>query len=51
VIVAPADGDATLDEAIAELRAQGEVVVVALPGETHQGAKRLVHQEGMWRIE
>ncbi len=51
VIVAPADDDATLAETIEDLRAKGEAVVVALPGEAHEGAQRLVHQNGTWRVE
>jgi ATP phosphoribosyltransferase regulatory subunit len=51
VIVAPANDDASLAKAIAELRAKGEVVVVALPGETHQDAQRLVDGGDSWHIE
>jgi hypothetical protein len=49
--VAPAADDPKLAKAIAELRAQGECVVVALPGETHEAAKRLVKNGGNWRVE
>lgn len=51
VIVAPADDDAELARAIAGLRAQGEAVVVALPGETGEGARRLVPRNGRWQVE
>ena len=51
VIVAPADDDATLAETIEDLRAKGEAVVVALPGEAHEGTQRLIHQNGTWRVE
>jgi ATP phosphoribosyltransferase regulatory subunit len=51
VIVAPADGDAALARTIEALRAQGESVVVALPGETHESARRLVHKGGSWHVE
>jgi len=50
-IVAPAADDPALAQAIAALRQQGECVVVALPGESHEGAKRLVKDGGRWRIE
>jgi ATP phosphoribosyltransferase regulatory subunit len=51
VIVAPADDDAALAKAIDELRAKGEAVVVALPGETRDGACRLVHRNERWVVE
>ena len=50
VIVAPANDDASLAKAIDELRAKGEVVVVALPGETHPGAQRLTRSGASWRV-
>ena len=43
-IVAPADDDAALAQAIEKLRAQGEAVVVALPGETHESSRSAVHE-------
>jgi ATP phosphoribosyltransferase regulatory subunit len=49
-IVAPAGDDASLARAIADLRAQGESVVVALPGETHEGAQRLIKSGASWRV-
>ncbi len=51
VIVAPDTANPGLDEAIAELRAAGQCVIVALPGETHPGARRLVHAGGRWQVE
>jgi ATP phosphoribosyltransferase regulatory subunit len=51
VIVAPEDDDAGLAKAVEELRAKGEAVVVALPGETHEDAKRLVRSDGSWHLE
>jgi len=51
VIVAPAADDPALAKAIDDLRTQGECVVVALPGETHEAAKRLVKKGGNWRVE
>jgi ATP phosphoribosyltransferase regulatory subunit len=51
VVVAPAAGDASLAKAIDELRAGGEVVIVALPGEQHEGARRLVRKNGTWQVE
>jgi len=50
VIVAPADRDAALAKAIDELRARGEAVVVALPGEAHEGARRLIKTGAAWRV-
>jgi ATP phosphoribosyltransferase regulatory subunit len=50
-ILAPDDADGDLARVIAELRAQGESVVVALPGETNAGARRLVRDGGRWRVE
>lgn len=49
-IVAPADGDASLAKAIEELRARGESVVVALPGESHEGAQLLIKSGASWRV-
>ncbi len=51
VIVAPGDGDAALAVEIARLRAQGEAVVIALPGEAHEGARRLVRTGDRWLVE
>jgi len=51
VVVAPAADDASLSKAIEELRARGEVVIVALAGEQHDGARRLIRQDGTWRVE
>ncbi|MCC6195424.1 MAG: ATP phosphoribosyltransferase regulatory subunit [Burkholderiales bacterium] len=50
-IVAPAEDDAELARAAAALRARGEAVIVALPGETHEGVRKLVHRSGGWRVE
>jgi ATP phosphoribosyltransferase regulatory subunit len=50
VVVAPAGGDASLAKAIEALRARGDVVIVALPGEEHAGAKRLVLNDGTWQV-
>ncbi|MCC7328147.1 MAG: ATP phosphoribosyltransferase regulatory subunit [Burkholderiales bacterium] len=50
-IVAPADPDPALARAIEALRARGECVVVALPGEAEDGRRRLVRSGGQWRIE
>ena len=47
----PADDDAALAQAIEKLRAQGEAVVVALPGEAHEGSRRLVKSRRSWRVE
>jgi ATP phosphoribosyltransferase regulatory subunit len=51
VIVAPPVDDPALAAAIDELRARGEAVIVALPGEAHEGAQRLVRSGGNWHIE
>ena len=50
VIVAPPDEDASLAKAIADLRSKGEVVVIALPGEEHEGGKRLTKSGASWRV-
>lgn len=50
-ILAPPDPDPELARAIATLRARGESVVVALPGETDSGGRRLVQVGGQWRVE
>lgn len=54
-ILAPHRDDAGLRAAVAQLRAQGEIVIEALPG--HEGTwqeagceRRLVEQDGEWRI-
>ncbi len=54
-ILAPGTDDASLDAAVAKLRAAGEVVVVELPG--HEGARdeidcdrRLEKKDGKWRV-
>ncbi|HEX4781575.1 MAG TPA: ATP phosphoribosyltransferase regulatory subunit [Usitatibacter sp.] len=54
-IVAPVQDDPALARAIAELRAQGSVVVVEMPGtEIHGGelgaTKRLEKKDGKWRV-
>jgi ATP phosphoribosyltransferase regulatory subunit len=49
-IVAPAIDDASLAAAIEELRARGEAVIVALPGEAHEGAQRLIKSGASWRV-
>jgi ATP phosphoribosyltransferase regulatory subunit len=51
VIVAPDEDDAELARAIDGLRAKGESVIVALPDETHGGARRLVRHRGRWHVE
>lgn len=55
-ILAPVDADAALVAMIAELRASGEVVVMALPG--HDGTwneagcdRHIVRREGAWTVE
>jgi ATP phosphoribosyltransferase regulatory subunit len=54
-VLAPADDDSALLEAVADLRAQGERVVAALPGvapeELKEGCDRqLVHRNGRWDV-
>ncbi len=54
-IFAPADADASLAAAIAELRQQGRVVIQSLGGdhETPEAlgcAQRLIQQDGAWRL-
>jgi len=51
VIVAPSVDDSALAKTIDGLRAKGECVVVALPGETHDGARTLVERNGRWQVE
>jgi len=51
VIVAPSVGDSALAKTIDGLRTKGECVVVALPGETHDGARMLVERNGRWQVE
>ena len=51
IIHAPADPDPALATAIAALRARGEAVVTALPGETRASGRRLVLARGQWRVE
>jgi ATP phosphoribosyltransferase regulatory subunit len=55
-ILAPCDGDAALAQQAASLRAQGEIVVAALPG--HEGTwneagcdRQLVLRDGRWTVE
>lgn len=55
-VLAPPGGDAALREAIADLRARGEVVIEALPG--HEGTwgeagcdRQLVLRAGQWLVE
>jgi ATP phosphoribosyltransferase regulatory subunit len=50
-IHAPDDTDRELARMIAELRGQGESVVIALPGETNAGGRRLVKDGGRWKVE
>ncbi len=54
-IFAPAEGDAALEAAIADLRAAGECVLRGLPGQTGDAAamgceRRLVKSGGKWRV-
>ena len=49
-IVAPAGDDPSLAKAIADLRAQGECVVIALPGESHEGARQFIKSGASWRV-
>jgi ATP phosphoribosyltransferase regulatory subunit len=51
IVYAPEDSDPTLVRAIAALRARGEAVVVALPGEGDASDRRLVLVRGAWRVE
>ena len=51
MIVAPDDPDPALAAAVAALRARGEAVVVALPGESGEGRRRLVATGGTWHVE
>ncbi len=51
VIVAPDGADAALARTIDDLRARGECVIVALPGEAHDGARRLVPDGAGWKVE
>ena len=55
-ILAPAESDAALQDAVSRLRAQGEVVMTALPG--HDGSwneagcdRQLVRRDGRWTVE
>ena len=50
-ILAPDDADPALASAVAALRARGEAVVIALPGETGEGRRRLVAAGGAWHVE
>ncbi|MBI1398433.1 MAG: ATP phosphoribosyltransferase regulatory subunit [Betaproteobacteria bacterium] len=54
VIHAPASGDPALREAIARLRAQGEAVIVDLPGEREAlgnvPLRELVAKDGHWQV-
>ncbi|MBK9117349.1 MAG: ATP phosphoribosyltransferase regulatory subunit [Betaproteobacteria bacterium] len=51
VILAPDVADPALAAAIAALRAEGEAVVIALPGEAAEGRRRLVAAGGAWHVE
>jgi len=51
IVVAPADADPALARAVAQLRARGERVIVALPGESHAGARRLVRDGAQWKLD
>jgi ATP phosphoribosyltransferase regulatory subunit len=55
-ILAPCDGDAALAQQVASLRAEGEIVIAALPG--HEGTwneagcdRQLVLRDGRWTVE
>ncbi|WP_456445952.1 ATP phosphoribosyltransferase regulatory subunit [Thiolapillus sp.] len=55
-IVAPADGDADLEQKIAELRSQGRVVIRHLPGQQGDAAAmgcdaELVCKDGEWQVQ
>jgi ATP phosphoribosyltransferase regulatory subunit len=50
-IVAPRDDDAALRAMIGQLRDGGQAVIVALPGEAHAGARRLVKSDAGWTVE
>ena len=50
-IAAPDDADPALLRLVAELRARGEAVVVALPGETAGGGRRIVRSGSAWTVE
>jgi hypothetical protein len=53
VILAPDDPDPALAAQVALLRSRGEAVVVALPGETAEGAatRRVLERHGNeWRV-
>ncbi len=50
VIFAPDDADPALASAIAALRARGERVIVALPGESRAEARRLVRDGARWKV-
>lgn len=50
-IVAPLADDSALHKAVERLRAQGEVVIVALPGHQSRAQRRLVLRDGAWRVE
>jgi ATP phosphoribosyltransferase regulatory subunit len=54
-ILAPALADASLEEAVGRLRAQGEIVVAELPGHEDSRAeldcdRRLEKKDGTWRV-
>lgn len=51
IVRAPDVADAALARAIAALRARGEAVVVALPGEPDVGGRRLALVRGEWQVE
>jgi ATP phosphoribosyltransferase regulatory subunit len=55
-ILAPASGDAALEQRIAELREAGEIVVIMLPGQTGYPVeshcnRKLVKQANAWVVE
>ncbi len=51
IVFAPDAADPALAQAIAALRARGEAVVVALPGEAGEAVRRLVEVRGQWVVE
>jgi len=50
-ILAPAEDDAALQQAIRRLRAAGEIVIVALPGTPHPHHNRVLRRDhGTWKV-